>query len=228
MVTRHAAAAPRSKRRNHSILMVNWPVCRSSRSRTSIRSSSRATRPGRSASWPSTSSRCAASRNRRFRTPSCSSDRRASTAASGPSGRCRRCGRAACSDADAQYEAELTQEPQGGRVGALLRGRARAGAAAHRLEPEPPVGEPPLRRHLRRRPRHHGGGQPRRARGRRQDHRPQHPPAVRAGRQPVHHRGAALRVPLLLHAQVLVRLPGEGAGDLSRAASARSTSCSRS
>ena len=40
--------------------------------------------------------------------------------------------------------------------------------------------------------------------------------------------GAALRVPLLLHAQVLVRVSGEGAGDLSRADSARSTRCSRS
>ena len=40
--------------------------------------------------------------------------------------------------------------------------------------------------------------------------------------------GPALRVPLLLHAQVLVRVPGEGAGDFSRAASARATSCSRS
>ena len=48
------------------------------------------------------------------------------------------------------------------------------------------------------------------------------------GANPVHHRGAALRVPLLLHAQVLVRLSGEGARDLSRAASAPATSCSRS
>ena len=42
--------------------------------------------------------------------------------------------------------------------------------------------------------------------------RPQHPAAVRAGRQPVHHRGPAVRVPLLLHAQVLVCVSGEGAG----------------
>ena len=48
---------------------------------------------------------------------------------------------------------------------------------------------PPVRRLLGRRPGHHGGGQPRRARSRRQDHRPEHPAAVRAGRQPVHHRG---------------------------------------
>ena len=106
-------------------------------------------------------------------------------------------------------------QPQGGRVGALLRGRARAGAAADRrgrrsLQSE----QPPLRRHLRRRAGDHGSGQPRRARRRRQDHRPEHPPAVRAGRQSVHHRRAALRVPLLLHAQVLVRVSGEGAGGL--------------
>ena len=101
-------------------------------------------------------------------------------------------------------------------MGALLRGRARAGAAADDVEPHAAVGEPPLRRHLGRRPGHHGSREPRRARGRRQDHRPQHPPAVRAGREPVHHRGPALRVPLLLHAEVLVRVPGEGAGHLSR------------
>ena len=46
-------------------------------------------------------------------------------------------------------------------------------------------------------------------------HRLEHPPAVRAGGQPLHHRRAALRVPLLLHAQVLVRVPRQGAGDLS-------------
>ena len=36
------------------------------------------------------------------------------------------------------------------------------------------------------------------------------------GAEPLHHRRPALRVPLLLHAEVLVRLPGEGAGDFSR------------
>ena len=36
---------------------------------------------------------------------------------------------------------------------------------------------------LGRRPRHHGSRQPRRARGRRQDHRPEHPPALRTGRR---------------------------------------------
>ena len=38
-------------------------------------------------------------------------------------------------DADEHYEAELQKTPQGGRVGAVLRGRARAGAAADGLEP---------------------------------------------------------------------------------------------
>ena len=46
--------------------------------------------------------------------------------------------------------------------------------------------------------------------------RAQHPAAVRAGCEPLHHRRTALRVPLLLHAEVLVRVPGEGAGDLPR------------
>ena len=171
---------------------------------------------------------CGASRIRRSRTPSCSSDRPASTAASAPSARCGRCGRAACSDADEHYEAELTKIAQGGRVGALLRGSARAGAAADDLEPDAAVGEPPLRGDLGRRPRHHGGREPRRARGRRQDHRPQHPPAVRAGREPVHHRGPALRVPLLLHAEVLVRVPRQGAGHLPRRLRHAATSSSRS
>ena len=90
------------------------------------------------------------------------------------------------------------------------------------------VGEPPVRGDVGRRPRHHGGGEPRRARGRRQDDRPEHPPAVRAGREPVHHRRTALRVPLLLHAQVLVCVPREGAGDLSRRFRHAATSCSRS
>ena len=76
----------------------------------------------------------------------------------------------------------------------------------------------------RRRAGHHGGGQPRRARRRRQDHRAEHRPALRAVPQSVHHAGAELRVPLLLHAQVLVRVPGQGAGGVSRAASARWTS----
>ena len=58
--------------------------------------------------------------------------------------------------------------------------------------------------------------------------RPQHPAAVRAGRQPLHHRRPALRVPLLLHAEVLVRVPGQGAGDLSRRLRHAATSCSRS
>ena len=35
------------------------------------------------------------------------------------------------------------------------------------------------------------------------------------GANPLHHRGPALRVPLLLHAQVLVCVPGQGARDLS-------------
>ncbi len=132
------------------------------------------------------------------------------------------------SNADAHYEAGAEQEPQGARVGALLRGSARARAAARVLEPDDSVRQSSVRRHVGRRPGHHGSCQPRRARRRRQDGRAEHPAAVRAGRQPVHHRRAALRVSLLLHAQVLVRVSCEGAGDFSRAASARATSCSRS
>src|SRR5439155_7178657 len=50
------------------------------------------------------------------------------------------------------------QDPPRPRMGALLRGRARAGPAAHGVDPEPAIRESPLCRHVRRRPRHHGGG----------------------------------------------------------------------
>ena len=51
------------------------------------------------------------------------------------------------------------------------------------------LAESPLRGLLRRRPGHHGSGQPRRAGGGRQEHRPEHQPAVRAGPQSLHDRG---------------------------------------
>ena len=50
----------------------------------------------------------------------------------------------------------------------------------------------------------------------RKDHWPQHQSALRTEPESLHHAGAEFRVPLFLHAQVLVRLSGEGAGDLSR------------
>ena len=69
---------------------------------------------------------------------------------------------------------------------------------------------PPLSGVHRRRPRDHGGRQPRRAGGRRPHHRPQHRPAPRAAPEPVHHPRALVRVPLLLHAQAVVRLRRAG------------------
>ena len=107
-----------------------------------------------------------------------------------------------------------------GPAGPLLRRRAHAGPHADR------VGRPvhqqhlPFRGVLRRRSRHHGGRQPRRQRCQWQDRRAEYRAAVRAVPQPLHHARAELRVPLLLHAQVLVRLSGQGAGGVSRAASA--------
>ena len=98
----------------------------------------------------------------------------------------------------------------------LLRGCATAGEGSDPMEPFARPVPPPLRRLFRRRSGHHGSRQPRRARGGRQDDRPEHPAAVRAGRQSLHHARAALRVPLLLHAEVLVRLPRQSAGDFSR------------
>ena len=73
------------------------------------------------------------------------------------------------------------------RNGALLRGRAPPRLPAHPVGHGPQVPPPSLRRHLRRRPRHHGSRQPRRLRGRRQNHRPQHQAALRADAQPLHH-----------------------------------------
>ena len=68
----------------------------------------------------------------------------------------------------------------------------------------------PLRGLHRRRPRHHGGRQPRRRRRARNERRPDDLDSDRGIRQPL--RDARARVPLslLLHAQVLVHLPGEG------------------
>ncbi len=75
-----------------------------------------------------------------------------------------------------------------------------------------PVARSSVRRLHRRRRRHHGGRQSRRFRGRRQDHRPQHRLAARAAAEPLHHARAHVRVPLLLHAQALVRASGARAG----------------
>ena len=136
--------------------------------------------------------------------------------------------RARRSSADGQYQAELQKILQGGRVGALLRGCARTGPAAHHVEPDAAVRAPPLRRHLRRRSGHHGGGQPRRARGRRQDHRPEHPPAVRAGRP-------TATSPTACTSSSTTSSCGSSGSPIWRrrsscfpAGSARSTSCSRS
>ena len=48
------------------------------------------------------------------------------------------------------------------------------------------------------------------------DHRTQHRPAARAAAQSLHHARAIVRVPLLLHAQAVVRPSGARAGGLSR------------
>ena len=88
----------------------------------------------------------------------------------------------------------------------LLRGGGRALFDDHALGEVARPGAP-LRDLLRRRPRHHGGGQPRGDRARRRpDRRPRHQPAHRGEPEPVHHPRAPVRVPLLLHAQALVRL----------------------
>ena len=73
----------------------------------------------------------------------------------------------------------------------------------------------PLRSVHRRRTRHHGSRQPRGLRCKRKNHRPQYRPPVRAVSQSVHHARTQFRVPLLLHAEVLVRVHVEGAGSVS-------------
>ena len=74
-------------------------------------------------------------------------------------------------------------QPEGARVVALLRGRAAAGAHADRVEPVARGAAAPVRRLFRRRAGHHGGGQSRRARSRRQDDRAEHP-RCRSSRAP--------------------------------------------
>ncbi len=97
----------------------------------------------------------------------------------------------------------------------LLRGLPRA-----RVRDDEVVAHPArvaaLPRLLRRRTRHHGSRQPRRARSRRPLGRPRDRPALRAGAQPLHHARARPRVPLLLRPQVLVPLPRQGARRLPR------------
>ena len=61
--------------------------------------------------------------------------------------------------------------------GPLLRGCATPGADAHRMDQADSLPASPFCGHLRRWPRNHGSRQPRRIRGRRQNHRAQHPSA---------------------------------------------------
>ena len=84
--------------------------------------------------------------------------------------------------------------------GPLLRRRAPPRPHADQMvhpDSRPPA---PLRRHHRRRSRHHGSGQPGRARSRRQDHRIEHCAAFRAESQHLRHALAELPVSLFLHA----------------------------
>ncbi len=95
--------------------------------------------------------------------------------------------------------------------GRVLRRRPRGRAPGHGVVRRAQEPSPPLPRVHRRRPRDHGGRQPWSPGRRRPLHRPQHRPAARAAPQPVHHPGPLVRVPLLLHAQAVVRLRRAGA-----------------
>ena len=95
-------------------------------------------------------------------------------------------------------------------------GGAPARLPPHAVVEEPARGQAALRRLHRRRSRHHGGGQPRRLRGQGPQHRPVDRAAARGSGQPAHHARAAVPLPLLLHAQVLARLHGQGDDRVSR------------
>src|SRR5581483_6909206 len=103
-----AAARLEGRMRCNIPRMIASPPWRSGRWRICTRSSSKATKRDRSASWPNTSSRSVDSSSRRSRTPSCSSARRASTAASAPNGPSRPCARGD-RHADEHYQLELTK-----------------------------------------------------------------------------------------------------------------------
>ena len=117
---------------------------------------------------------------------------------------------------------------QGSGVVAVLRGRPCAVAPADDLVLADSRALSPLRRVLGRRPRHHGSRQPRRARGRRQEHRAEHPAAVRAGTRTRTSRRSCTS------SSTTSSCASSGSPTSPRrwwsfpAASARSTSCSRS
>ncbi len=95
-----------------------------------------------------------------------------------------------------------------------------------RRRPDRPWRPARQRHRHQRRPRHHGGGEPRRGRGRRADHRLQHHPAARAGAERLFHPGPDLPLPLFRHAQDAPGDAGQCADAYSPAASAPSTICS--
>src|SRR2546426_717009 len=111
-------------------------------------------------------------------------------------------------------QGEERQGPGAGADGAqdvrVLRSRPRARDPPHHVvEGARPRGAP-LRRVHRRRPRNHGGRQPRRGRGEGPERGAHHLHPGGGIRQPLRHARALLPLPLLLHAQVLVRVPGQG------------------
>ena len=163
-----------------------FAACRTtSRSPTTTTSSSRAPTRGRCGSSPSTSSRCAGFKQQNIQDTVVffgsarvhSRERRRA----GPRPKLRKRRRAAALPA---HLAALKRSRKAVEWSRYYEDARDARAQADRVEPVARGAAAPVRRLLGRRPRHHGGGQPRRARGRRQDHRAEHPAAVRAGRQP--------------------------------------------
>ena len=86
---------------------------------------------------------------------------------------------------------------------------------------------PSFRRHIRRRPGHHGGGESRRAGGGWQDDRPQHQAAVRAGAESATSPTASISSSTTSSCGSSGLPTWRRRSSFSRAASARSTRCSR-
>ena len=129
---------------------------------TSTPRSSKAKKRVRFGFSPSISNRSAASRRRTSRTPSCSSVRRASTAAKRPNRRSSGCERRVGRRATAELEAHLARGRKAVEWSRYYEEARELAGLLTTWSHVARIDAPSLRRHVRRRAGHHGGGQPRR------------------------------------------------------------------